>query len=128
MTDPDFPEELRSFIQETIPSVDAAELLLLFALHPDQHSRVDAVIESMRPTALSEAAARGYLQHFQARGLIAQSENESFRYAPVTLELDAMVRALTRVYNERPVTLVRLIYSSKDEKIRSFADAFRLKK
>jgi hypothetical protein len=32
------------------------------------------------------------------------------------------------VYNERPVTLVRVIYSPKDDKIRSFADAFRLKK
>jgi hypothetical protein len=38
------------------------------------------------------------------------------------------VHALTRVYNARPVTMVRMIYTLRDEKIRSFADAFRIKK
>ena len=128
MTDPDFPDELRAFIQQTIPSVDAAELLLLLAVHPDRPYQVGEVINSLRPTVISEAAARGYLQHFQSRGLVTQEANESFRYAPASAELDGFVRALTRVYNERPVTLVRIIYASRDEKIRSFADAFRLKK
>jgi hypothetical protein len=31
-----------------------------------------------------------------------------------------------RVYNARPVTMVRVIYALRDEKIRSFADAFRI--
>ena len=128
MTDPDFPDELRSFIQEAIPSVDAAELLVLLALHSDQHYSVKAAVESMRPTTVSEATARGYLQHFLARSLVAQRGAESYQYAPAAPELDALVRALARVYNERPVTLVRVIYAPKDEKIRSFADAFRLKK
>jgi hypothetical protein len=82
----------------------------------------------MRPTAVTEAAARRYLAHFEARGVVAQETDSSYCYAPASAELDAVVGALTRVYNERPVTLVRMIYAPKDEKIRSFADAFRLKK
>ena len=35
---------------------------------------------------------------------------------------------LAQAYEQRPVTLVRLIYALRDRKIRSFADAFRLRK
>jgi hypothetical protein len=128
MTDPDFPDELRSLIQETIPTLDAAELLLLLAQNRDRPYSVRSIVEAMRPTAVSESTVRRDLQQFQSRGLVSAGENDNYRYAPATPELEAAVRALTRVYNERPVTLVRMIYSLKDEKIRSFADAFRLKK
>ena len=128
MTDPDFPDELRSLIQETIPTLDAAELLLLLAHHRERPYSVQSIIVDMRPAAVSESTARRYLQQFESRGLVSRREDETYQYAPVAPELEAAVRALTRVYNERPVTLVRMIYSLKDEKIRSFADAFRLKK
>jgi hypothetical protein len=128
MKDADFSEELQSFIQETIPTLDAAELLLLLAARPDREHSIDSIIESMHPTIVTDTALRRYLQQFQAQGLVHVRENDAFRYAPATPELDAAVRALTRVFNERPVTLVRIIYGPKDEKIRSFAEAFRIKK
>ena len=128
MNDPDFPEELRSFIQDTIPTLDAAELLLLLARDPERAYRLAEAIDAMRPTGLTEGAARNYLAHFQARGLVSTADRTHYRYAPASSGLRRLVEALTRVFNERPVTLVRLIYASKDEKIRSFADAFRLKK
>ena len=128
MSDPDFPEELQSFIQDSIPTVDAAELLLVLALHPERTYQVTELIDAMRPTAVSEPVVRRYLGHFQSRGLVKTQENNSHQYSPETPGLGDMVRALTKVFNERPVTLVRMIYAPKDEKIRSFADAFRLKK
>ena len=128
MKDPDFSEELRSFIQETIPTLDAAELLILLASAPDRAHHVDSIIESLHPTVVRDTELRGYLQQFHAQGLVAAHESDAFQYAPDTPELAAAVRTLTRVYNERPVTLVRIIYGPKDEKIRSFAEAFRIKK
>ena len=128
MSDPDFPDLLRSFIQETIPTIDSAELLIAIARERDTPFHVASLIEAMRPTAVTEPAARRYLIHFQSRGLVEQKSDMSYQYKPASGELDAAVDALTRVYNARPVTLVRMIYAPKDEKIRSFADAFRLKK
>jgi hypothetical protein len=127
LTDPDFPDELRSFIQDNIPNIDAAELLVLLAGRPDRAWGVPDLLGEMLPTVVAKSAAQKYLSSFQARGLVAQ-EGGLFRYAPQSAELDGTVRALARVFNERPVTLVRLIYSLRDERIRSFADAFRLKK
>jgi len=128
MSDPDFPEALRSFIREMIPTIDAAELLVMIALNPARAYTVDAAVEAMHPTAVTAPAARRYLTHFHAQGLVASRGGESYQYSPASPELDEVVRALTQVYNARPVTLVRMIYALKDEKIRSFADAFRLKK
>ena len=41
---------------------------------------------------------------------------------------DAYLRTLAQAYEQRPVTLIRLIYALRDSKIRSFADAFKLRK
>ena len=127
MSDPDFPDDLRLFIEEIIPTVDAAELLVMLAQHPDRAYSPRDAVEGMRPTAVTEPAARRYLAHFATRGVVAE-EGDTYRYSPETPELDSMVRALMRVFNERPVTLVRMIYAPRDDKIRSFADAFRIKK
>jgi predicted ArsR family transcriptional regulator len=128
MTDPDFPEELRAFIRDHITDVDAVELLLLLARDRDRTYDIAALVADLRPSAITEMAVRKHLAVFEERGLVTSSKEGRCRYSPVRPELDAVVRALSRVYNERPVTLVRMIYALKDEKIRSFADAFRLKK
>lgn len=128
MSDPDFPEALRAFIREVIPSIDAAELLVMIALNPERAYSVPEAVAAMHPTPVTAPAVRRYLMHFHAQGLVALRDAESYQYSPASPELDEAVRALTQVYNARPVTLVRMIYAPKDEKIRSFADAFRLKK
>lgn len=42
--------------------------------------------------------------------------------------LGSHVETLAQAYEQRPVTLIRLIYALRDLKIRSFADAFKLRK
>ena len=128
MSDPDFPAELRSFIRDSIPDIDAAELLLLLARNPARNYDLAAMLKEVRPTIISETAARRHLALFRERGLISSVGEDAYRYGPGSAELEELVRALTKVYNERPVTLVRVVYALKDEKIRSFADAFKLKK
>jgi len=40
----------------------------------------------------------------------------------------AHLATLAQAYEERPVTLFRIIYALRDSKIRSFADAFKVRK
>ena len=127
MEDPDFPEALRAFIREHIPDVDAAELLLKLAREPDRAYDLALLLGELRPTAISEAIARRHLTHFEERGLV-EAQAGYYRYRPSSPDADRCVQALMRVYNARPVTMVRVIYALRDEKIRSFADAFRIKK
>jgi hypothetical protein len=49
-------------------------------------------------------------------------------YRPASDALARRVATLAQAWEERPVTLVRLIYALRDHKIRSFAEAFKLRK
>jgi hypothetical protein len=125
MMDADFPEELCLFIQKTIPTIDAAELLVLLARDPARHWRFGEIVHELRPTEIAESEIKRCLALFLANGLVVDNQDAGFQYRPATPSLDATVHALAKVFNQRPVTLIRVIYSRK---IQSFADAFKFKK
>ena len=85
-------------------------------------------MDALRPTQLTAPAARKFLARFEALGLVEEGEGNRWGYQTPSADLEGVVAALTKAYNERPVTLVRTIYSLRDSKLRSLADAFRLKK
>jgi len=74
-----------------------------------------------------EAAAR-FVAGLQTSGLVEVDPEQRVRYKPASEVLAAHVATLDRLYRERPVTLIRVIYGLRDSKIRSFADAFRLRR
>jgi hypothetical protein len=128
MSDPDFPEALRSFIRDNIPDVDAAELLLLLARNPERRFDLHTLLSELSSTAVTAPIARKHLALLQERGLVVSTQASTYQYIPSSPQIDQAVQALTRVYDERPVTMVRVIYALRDERIRSFADAFRIKR
>jgi hypothetical protein len=103
--DVDFSDAFCRFVQTHLPSVEAAELLLHVRRTP-----------GVPPPPHRDTAK--YLQAFRAAGLLDEGSEE----------LKAHLATLAKAYEERPVTLVRLIYALHDRKIRSFADAFKLRK
>jgi hypothetical protein len=124
-SDADFPEELGALIQECVPNLEAAETLLLLFHQRDRQWTPADVIAGLHPTVTSDAAVRKYLEVFTDRGLVARRDNDAWQYQPASPELHTLVETLDRAHKRRPVTLVRLIYNLK---IRSFADAFKLRK
>jgi hypothetical protein len=121
----DFTEEFCRFLQETIPAVDAAELLLCYRGHPETAFAVEEAVAKLGP-GISTGDAEKYLRLFEAQGLIGQVEG-GYRYRPES-ELAPQVERLALAYNRRPVTLIRVIYAFRDSGIKSFAEAFRLRK
>jgi len=122
MQDADFSDEFCHFIQTTIPAVDAAELLL--ALSADPRAWWDT---SRLPGNLRFADVGRYLELFQARGLLLVGRDKRVQYHAASESLAAHVQTLAQAYQQRPVTLVRMIYALRDAKIQSFADAFKLR-
>lgn len=128
MEDADFTDEFCRFIQSTIPSVEAAELLIHLAGRPDGALSPGAAVAGLpKGVPLTEAQAAGLLESFAARGLVSRAGSE-FRYAPATSELRGHAEMLAQAYNQRPVTLIRIIYALRDSRVQSFAEAFRLRK
>jgi hypothetical protein len=123
--DIDFSDAFCRFVQVQLPSVDVAELLLVAFHEPDVAWQARAAVERLPAGVnMAEADAAKHLQAFQAAGLL----DSSLRYRPASEELGGFVQTLAKAYEERPVTLIRLIYALRDRKIRSFADAFKLRK
>ena len=129
MEDADFSDEFCRFLQAAVPAVDAAELLLLLADRPEQWWSADEAREKLRPAGgnLAHAEAVRYIDGFIAAGLLERGEDGKVRYLAAA-EKAAHVRTLAQAYEERPVTLIRMIYALRDARITTFAEAFRLRK
>ena len=69
MMDADFPEELCLFIQKTIPTIDAAELLVFLARDAARHWKFEEIAHDLRPTEIAESEIRRCLALFLANGL-----------------------------------------------------------
>ena len=127
MENPDFSEALCRLIQEAIPALEAVEVLLTLSRNAEAALSPEQIASLMAPAVLTQVQAAKYLETFRLHGLVS-SQAGVFRYRPSSPDLDTLVQQLARAYNERPVTLVRLIYAFQDAKIRSFADAFKIRK
>ena len=124
--DADFSDAFCEFLQRSISTVDAAELLLLLYSHRDIAWEPRDLAARLEPVAsLSVGDTATYLELFRQHGLVLRGDGERLRFEPASAELETHVRTLARLYNERPVTLIRVIYALQDKKIKTFADAFK---
>ena len=128
MEDADFTDDFCRFIQTTIPSVDAAEVLLFAKRHADTAWSPAEIVTRLRPAAaVTEPEAAKYLETFVQRGVFAASADGRVKFKPRSEEIEMYTEMLALAYRVRPVTLIRMIYLLRDSRIRTFADAFRLK-
>ncbi len=127
MEDSAFSDEFCRFIQTCVTSVDAAELLLQLSQQPDRWFEPAALVKSLGPsTVIGDADMARYVAQFQAGGLVATGPDKRIQYRPASETHAKHVEMLAQAYKERPVTLFRVIYALRDQKIQSFADAFKL--
>jgi hypothetical protein len=124
----DLPETLLHFIHSCLPTFTAAELLLFLHQRRDQTWTPETIASTISPTSITVSAAKEYLILFETCGLVTENEPGLYQYAPNSPTLEDNVHTLLRAYNERPVTLIRTIYTIADSKIQSLADAFKLKR
>lgn len=126
MTSEDFPADLSQYITERISSVAQLEALLLLRSDPEKTWTAPEVEASLRTTP--EMAAE-QLAILQSEGIVIQPDSNvaEFRYSP-TDKLRDLIDRLAAIYEERRVTVITMIYSKPVDKVRTFADAFRLRK
>jgi hypothetical protein len=125
MEDAEFSPEFCSFLQRTIPDVDAAQLLLVFHSDPETWYTAGEAAAKMGPGAREIESAR-QLEAFASVGMLLR-EGQRYKYR-VNTPFAGFVDTLEKAYGERPVTLVRIIYALRDSGIQSFADAFKLRR
>ena len=127
LTDPGISHDVRTLIVERIDSVVQLELLLLLQANAGRAWSAAEVAQELR---IEPSWATGQLGELAARGLLAPAADRSgsFAYAPASAQLGDAVAQLAKDYAQRRVTVITLIFSKPVDKLRSFADAFRLRK
>lgn len=126
-SDPDFTDEICGFLQRCVANVDAVELLLMLAKNPERSWAISELQAQLAPSSIvTDADVQRSVDALQQCDLVARDADKRVRYRPSPAH-DAHVATLARLYIERPVTLFRVIYALRDSKLRTFADAFKLR-
>jgi hypothetical protein len=118
-------EAVLSFVRSSIKSAWTLELLLLLQRDRERSWTLEALVRELRG---SIALVMESLKALSDVGLIVAIEDEAYRYNPRSSELDGLVSALVELYAMKPITVLRTIFTSPSDKIRSFSDAFLLKR
>ncbi len=118
---------IRVFVADHIESVAQLELLLMLHREPQTHC---SAADAARAFGLSPDMTEKLLSDLCRDGLATSvmGEPPTFRYAPRTPAIDNTIARLAALYQERRVSLIQMIYAAPVDRLRSFADAFDLRK
>jgi hypothetical protein len=122
------PEEVKRFLEANIDSVDQLEILRVLGEDPQKEWHAPALAREVQSAPQS---IDWHLAALNARGLLVLQKRGSelfCRYGPNNPELAERTAQLLQVYRERPVTMIKLVYATARDPLKTFADAFRLKK
>jgi hypothetical protein len=128
MSVPEFSDNLLQLLAAAVPTFPAAELLVFLAGHTERIWSAEDIVNAIKPISISIVTVQEYMALFKANGIVDEKTKGEFMFTPASSSLQAAVEELTHAYNERPVTLIRIIYTVSEDSIQSFADSFRLKK
>jgi hypothetical protein len=115
-------DDIVAFVQGAVSSVCALELLLLLRGERQRSLTLDQVVRELRS---SELAVTQALDHLMGSGLIEKAE-AGYRYQQSSAQLDAVCDRLGSLYTRKPVKIINAILKAPDEKLRTFANAFRI--
>jgi hypothetical protein len=120
------PEEtVLSFVRSSIRSAWVLEVLLLVRRASKAPWTIASLVQEVRG---SLPLVTETLQSLKDIGLIEMIDDDVCIYKPRSRELDEVVEALVELYAQKPITVLRTIFTSPNDKIRSFSDAFLLRK
>jgi hypothetical protein len=119
------PNDVKEFILRNITSVEEMEVLFFLRDRRDSAWTAEEISARFRSSVPSIAQR---LSDLQSRSLVARGDAPgSYRYWPKEPVLEEQVSKLSHFYAERRISIIELIYTRPSDKLRSFADAFRIK-
>jgi len=115
--------DLLDLLRGPIASVGALELLLRLRESAPAAWGVERLIQELRS---SRSQVESACARMTAGGLLRMNDAGQYFYAPVSDTLELLCSELAEIYRQKPVSVISALFTSED-RLRSFADAFRLK-
>jgi hypothetical protein len=121
----EFSAELELFMAQHIESLAQLETLLLMWGDP---ARQWDCAELSRALYITPDMCSGLVADLQRRGFLGQAADSRYQYQPANPEMHRLLTQLAAVYQERRVAVITQIYSRPMQKVKTFADSFRLRR
>lgn len=124
----DIPEPIVRFVQSYLSSIEEMELLALMQSRPGFAWSVEGLARELGST---KESITGRLTGFIALRIVEmrlEGTGQVFVYTPADPDLATLLRDVVQTYRERRIAMTTLIYERPTTPLRSFADAFRLRK
>ncbi len=116
--------DVLEFLRGAIKTVWSLELLLLMRRTRERNWTSAQLERELRGSAKLVAETLATL--VQA-GLI-RNGGPDYQYSPASAELERLVDSLATAYADSPLQVIKAILEAPSDKLRGFADAFRLKR
>lgn len=124
--EPNLDSEIQHFISFHIKSVAELETLLLLYRNP---SKAWAAEEISRELRSNPSYAESLLQQLARTGLVEKRAGTQTYILKSDLDHEMnLISQIEARYKTRRFSMINLIYESPTEKIKTFADAFKLRK
>lgn len=120
----DLSQDVTRFIAEHVESLAQLEVLLYLRenaqrpVHPGEIANRLGFVSEMASAILADLTRHRLVATADAR----------FRYEPASEEIGQLIDRLAEAYRDRRLAITNEIYSRPLEKVKTFADAFRLRK
>jgi hypothetical protein len=123
----DFPSDLKEFIARHIESVAQMEALFLVRKDAARRWTCDELSKNLY---ITNEMCDAMLADLERRGFLVRETNSiiTYRFQPIDSAMDHLIARLADVYQQRRVAVITQIYSRPVDKVRTFADAFRLRR
>jgi predicted transcriptional regulator len=117
--------DLIDMVESSFGSVWALELLLVLHRQPDRIWSAEELVNELRS---SEVVVAQSIDNLVACGLIVTESGGRVRYSPASPSQSGLVDELEDEYRKKPAAIRRMIIQNPAERLKSFADAFKLTK
>jgi len=118
-------QELLEFVGGTFRSIWPLELLLLLRQEPDRPWQQEQLVRELRASA--SAVSQGLVE-LRRIGLVSVDLHGGHSFAAGSVISEQTVARLIDLYSRKPRAIMQAILSAPNDRIQTFADAFRLRK
>jgi hypothetical protein len=121
----EIPAEVRKLVRERVGTMDHVEVLMRLHASPDAPLTASAIEASSR---LGPETVQRSLDHLARAGLARHDPASNSWRMQGNADDRRAVDALSIMYHQRPVSLVKLVYEQPPAPLKLFSDAFRIRK
>lgn len=125
MSNAGIPREVKDFLSKNITSIEQLEILLLVFRNTAKTWQLAEIAQTL---GIQLDATENCLQKLSERGLVQKQASLMQYQATANDELYRRITDVAKTYSERRITMINFIFSRHLDRIRAFADSFKLKK